>query len=243
MKLFFLMIGFFILTRPIQAGEIRTVQWNSKEMISVNLRMGKSTIIRFPEKPINIVIGNQNYYSIEFIGHDISIQTLFEFPTNLFVYTTRNVYGFVLNPSKKNWDDIIIVTNGYKDLFQKSSQGSPSGKKSIKSLETAKASKKPISIEIKKISRISNQKAYLIDFTVFNNTSTSLRSRHLKVSIFQSNKKLKFQSFALSDFKVNPNKFQRGRVLIRAKSNEDLRFDIKYKSLKGTYIISKEVLK
>ena len=70
-------------------------------MISVNLRMGKSTIIRFPEKPINIVIGNQNYYSIEFISHDISVQTLFEFSTNLFVYTTHNVYGFVLNPRKK----------------------------------------------------------------------------------------------------------------------------------------------
>ena len=130
MKFFFLTIGYFILTISVQAGQIRTVCWNSKEMISVNLKMGKSTIIRFPEKPINIVIGNQNYYSIEFISHDISIQTLFEFSTNLFVYTTHNIYGFVLNPKKENQDDIIIVTNSCEDLFQNPLKDSFSRKKS-----------------------------------------------------------------------------------------------------------------
>ena len=80
------LVCFFLLS-PLStfAGSIRTIHMNADKMKKIQLRMGQSTILRFSDKPQKIVVGNQNYYSAEFIGNDVTIQPLGKFNTNLFV--------------------------------------------------------------------------------------------------------------------------------------------------------------
>ena len=73
------------------AGQIRTIHMNPDKMRLVNLRMGQSTVLRFTDKPKKIVIGNQNYYSVEFIENDVTIQPLGRVKTNLFIYPPQEV--------------------------------------------------------------------------------------------------------------------------------------------------------
>ena len=93
------------------AGRVRTLKMNDKKMERVNLSLGKSTVLRFKSgRPQKIVVGNKNYYQIEFIGNDVTIQPLAVIPTNLFVYTEYQVYGFLLTTKKFGfYDDLVNV--------------------------------------------------------------------------------------------------------------------------------------
>ena len=93
-----------------QASGIRTAYVNDTRMHPINLKMGKASVLRFAEKPVKVVIGNQNYYSIEFIENDLTIQPLGKVETNLFVYTPYHTYGFILRVcSNCRYDDLVYV--------------------------------------------------------------------------------------------------------------------------------------
>lgn len=93
-----------------RAGGIRTVQVNDKKMQRVYLKMGRATVLRFTSKPKKVVIGNQNYYAVEFIDNDLTIQPQGRVATNLFVYTPYRTYGFNLRVcSNCRSDDLVFV--------------------------------------------------------------------------------------------------------------------------------------
>ena len=95
---------------PAMASGIRTVQINNSKMQAINLTMGRATILRFTSKPRKVVIGNQNYYSVEFINNDLTIQPLGKVATNLFVYTPYCTYGFTLRVCQScRSDDLVFV--------------------------------------------------------------------------------------------------------------------------------------
>ena len=93
-----------------RAGGIRTVQVNDKKMQRIYLKMGRATVLRFASKPKKVVIGNQNYYAVEFIDNDLTIQPQGRVATNLFVYTPYRTYGFNLRVcSNCRSDDLVFV--------------------------------------------------------------------------------------------------------------------------------------
>ncbi len=99
------------------ASGIRTVQVNNKKMQLVYLKMGRATVLRFTSKPKKVVIGNQNYYAVEFIDNDLTIQPLGKVETNLFVYTPYRTYGFILRVcSSCRADDLVFVK--WKSRYQ-----------------------------------------------------------------------------------------------------------------------------
>lgn len=92
------------------ATGIRTVRVNDQKMQPIKLRMGKASVLRFSEKPKKVVIGNQNYYAVEFIDNDLTIQPLGDVETNLFVYTPYHTYGFILKVCHAcSYDDLVYV--------------------------------------------------------------------------------------------------------------------------------------
>ena len=92
------------------ASGIRTVQVNAKKMQIIYLKMGRATVLRFTSKPKKVVIGNQNYYAVEFIDNDLTLQPQGKVETNLFVYTPYRTYGFILRVcSSCRSDDLVFV--------------------------------------------------------------------------------------------------------------------------------------
>ena len=93
------------------AGTVRTLLMNDKKMEPVRLALGKSTILRFPSPPKQTIVGNQNYYKIEFINNDVTIQPQAQIPSNLFVYTGTQTYGFLLTVQEQGeYDDFVKVS-------------------------------------------------------------------------------------------------------------------------------------
>lgn len=92
------------------AGQVRTLYANDKSMQSVFLAMGRSTVLRFDEKPKSTIVGNKNYLNVEYIGNDIALQPLGRTSTNMFVHTESQTYGLILKPgTESHYDDLVIV--------------------------------------------------------------------------------------------------------------------------------------
>ncbi len=110
MKHFILAWVLLCLPMMAMASGIRTMHVNNSKMQIINLKMGRATVLRFTAKPKKVVIGNQNYYAVEFIDNDLTIQPLGKVETNLFVYTPYRTYGFILRVcSSCRSDDLVFV--------------------------------------------------------------------------------------------------------------------------------------
>lgn len=78
----------------------------------IHLMTGRSTVLRFSSPPKKVVIGNQNYFSIEFIDSDVTLQPLANTTSNLFVYGDSFTYGFILKVDHSpEYDDLVFVKN------------------------------------------------------------------------------------------------------------------------------------
>lgn len=88
---------------------VRQVKSDDTQMESVYTSLGKATILDLENEPESILLGNSNYFQIATNGTDVSIQPIGRATTNLFVYTSRYRYGFVLYVDKGKHDDVIKV--------------------------------------------------------------------------------------------------------------------------------------
>ena len=169
-------------------------------MNPVHLGMGQSTVLRFQDKPRKIVLGNKNYYNLEFIKgqQDVTIQPLATVKTNLFVYTERKTYGFLLHPLARGvYDDLINVYWREKAQVFKAR---------LKIVERAKwirgnvILKRGLSATDFKVTRL--RRIILVDFNIINRSQKRQNLQGLEVMATRGRKRLSRQSFAVNVDKV-----------------------------------------
>ncbi|MDZ4661308.1 MAG: hypothetical protein SGJ18_06770 [Pseudomonadota bacterium] len=89
---------------------LRTVKCDESKMIEVYVKPSFSTIVNFPIKPDNVVLGGKNQFAIEYIKNDIALTALASNSrTNLFVYLFGRRCGFQLMASSLKHDNLILV--------------------------------------------------------------------------------------------------------------------------------------
>ncbi len=91
-------------------SSLRTVKCDESKMIEVYVKPSFSTIINFPVKPDNVVLGGKNQFAIEYIKNDLALTALSSNArTNLFVYLFGRRCGFQLMASGASHDNLILV--------------------------------------------------------------------------------------------------------------------------------------
>lgn len=235
-----ILVSILLFSSSAIAGQIRTIHMNADKMRSVNLKMGQSTVLRFTDKPKKIVIGNQNYYSVEFIENDVTIQPLGRIKTNLFVYTSHHVYGFVLNPnSGSNYDDIVNVRWSSQGIVLKQ-------RRRVKSFKEKRVGQriglKSVSVDILKVIINDKRGTHIIDFLVTNNTAKTIESKSLDFFLTKSGKRLKTQEFALISDELDPFHKIRGRLLVKLAEKSAFSFNVKHLNESARVIIHRRYL-
>lgn len=119
------------------AGRVRTLPASSQEMPIIHLMTGRSTVLRFSSSPKKVIIGNQNYFNIEFIDSDVTLQPLANTTSNMFVYGDGFTYGFILKVDHlADYDDLVFIRNKVPSFAQptveKASVKVPVTKKDLK---------------------------------------------------------------------------------------------------------------
>ena len=175
------------------AGKVRSLQATDNEMVTIHLKMGRSTVIRFREKPQKVVAGNQNYFNIEFIGKDVTIQPQAMVISNLFVYGKDRVYGFILKVGNSEYDDLVKVRWESSPLnfsFKKPKPASNNIHLALKGKLLLKVEK------IKKLNQ--NQQLYLMEVLLKNIFSQKIKVSLLKIFLTdRKGKRLESQSLFL----------------------------------------------
>ena len=108
------------------AGRVRTLPASSHEMPVINLMTGRSTVLRFSSPPKKVIIGNQNYFNIEFIDSDVTLQPLANTTSNMFVYGDGFTYGFILKVDHSaDYDDLVFIRNKLPSFAQPTGEKAP----------------------------------------------------------------------------------------------------------------------
>jgi len=230
--------SFAMLTMNVYAkkNEIREIFTNDKEMKTINLSLGRSTILSFTDKPVKVVAGNSNYINIEYVGTDLTLQPLAKVDTNLFVYTqNKTKYGFHLKVGGlEKYDDMVYVKFKGQEILKP--QGDLSPQVPLESF-TLKIGK--VEIVAKNLIRLRGTKTYALDFEVKNKNSKSLKLKSMQVFVSKNQQRLKGQQVVFDKDSVLMFDSARGRLFFTSEKVSGIKF---YATL-GKTIKEKNLLK
>lgn len=109
-----------IATRDSEAkSQLRIAKCEESKMTEVFVKPEFTTIINFPIRPENVVLGGKNQFTVDYIKNDIALTSLSSISrTNLFVYLLGRRCGFQLITSRQNYDNLILVRDSDEDKIK-----------------------------------------------------------------------------------------------------------------------------
>ena len=204
-------------------ANVRHLQVNDEQVPNIHLKMGRSTVIRFREKPQKVIVGNQNYFSIEFVGNDVTIQPQAMVTSNLFVYGKHRVYGFLLKVGGGEYDDLVKVR--WRSLspplsFKKKDQKT---KTKLIGGDIQLALKDKLLLRVEKIKQSKqNKKLYFMEVLLKNISLKQIKTSSLKIFLTGGKgERLKVQSL-FQDKGISKGSIGKVRLLFHAKEAQDL---------------------
>ncbi len=228
------------------AGVVRVVSTNGKSMASIRLRIGQSTVLRFPEKPKKVVLGNANYYSVEFIENDLALQPLGTVGTNLFVYGEKNVYGFLLSTrSAGRYDDLVHVqwenkAEARKALATVILKSSPVRKVSEPGINFGVG--KVLKANILQVKRFRNRDTYIVDVGLHNVTKNKLLLREVEFEATRAKRVLPMQKFVVMDGSIEANGKTLVRLFLELPEKRGFTLHVRLKDEAGSKIVPRRYL-
>ncbi len=206
-------------------------------MTPIYLKMGKSTVMRFVEKPKKVVIGNKNYYGLEFIENDLAIQPLGAVGTNLFVYSEHHTYGFLLTPGER-YDDLVFVRWKY-----------PSPEKKSEKQRVAKTATPNITfhagdlkITVQKIQGPSTFGLHIVDLLIENTAKAETSIAKLNLLASRSGKVVQNQSIVIDKDKLKSHEKAKARIILKLDSKNDFTLSVQLGNTAGKILIGRKFL-
>ena len=101
----------FVFIQKAQAkSSYRIVTCSDSKVMDIYVRPNFTTIVNFPIKPDNVVLGGKSLFNIEYIKNDLALTALTSHSnTNLFVYLYGRRCGFQLITSSQLQDAVVRV--------------------------------------------------------------------------------------------------------------------------------------
>lgn len=224
-------------------AKVRTAYLNDKKMEKVTLNMGKSTVLRFMEKPKKIVIGNQNYFNVEFINNDVTLQPQGIVNTNLFVYCENNTYGFVINVTAGGYCDDLVKIKWKPETRGILRQSSKIKKVfRLKKVEVIVQFDGLLKILIDSIWFNKKRNLYLMDLILKNEAQKSIKLSEIKLNLKKEGKRILKQFHVCKSEEVAPQEAVRIRMFTRLEKKKKFSIDIEYQGKKKTVTIQKKYL-
>lgn len=221
-----------------QRKEIREVDSNDRLMKVVNLTMGRSTVISFQDKPVKVVSGNSNYFNVEFVGNDLTLQPLSPVETNLFVYTEKGMkFGFLLKVGPASiYDDILYIK------WKSQNEIRMSALKPQKILQPFVLFNDGLEITVKRFSRLGEIKSYIFDFEVKNQKILRVKTDDIEIYVSRTNQKFVGQKLVWENDSIPFKQVSRARILTRIEQAQDFSLIIKVNGKEVKSIITKDYL-
>jgi hypothetical protein len=211
-------------------------------MIPINLKMGQSTILRFQERPKKVVLGNSNYYSIEFIDNDLAIQPQGAMTTNLFVYGMKNVYGFILRTSPSASYDDLVQVNLKGERLRVGTFSPESLLKEVSQPRLTLALTKNLRVTLEKVWTFERVGSYIFDFVIENGSLLALDTKKLSFAVSRRATKLGPQELVFRQTKIKPGGVGMARLFTNGNLKTDLQLTVAIDGKSAKVIIPRRLL-
>lgn len=221
-----------------QRKEIREVDTNDRLMKVVNLTMGRSTVISFQDKPVKVVSGNSNYFNVEFVGNDLTLQPLAPVETNLFIYTEKGMkFGFLLKVGPVAvYDDILYIK------WKSQNEIRMSALKPQKTLQPFILMVDGLEVSVKGFSRLGEIKSYIFDLEVKNQKVLRVKTDDVQIFVCRANQRFIGQKLVWEKDAIPFKQVSRARILTRIEQVQDFSLIIKVNGKEVKSIITKDYL-
>lgn len=218
--------------------EIREVDTNDRLMKVVNLTMGRSTVISFKEKPVKVVSGNSNYFNVEFVGNDLTLQPLAPVETNLFVYTEKGAkFGFLLKVGPVSvYDDILYIN------WKSQSEILIKRMKPQKLMQPFKLVGSGLEINVRQFKRFREMKTYFFDFEIINHGKGKIHTPSVDIFVCRRNQRFIGQKLVWEKDEIDIGGQSRARLLTRIEQAQDFSLIIKINGKEVRSTITKDYL-
>ena len=190
----------------VTGGTVRNLSMDDGAMERIRLAPGRSTILRFIEKPHKIVMGNQSHYKTEFIENDVAIRPQGFSSTNLFVYTAGGgIFGFILTTHEEgDYDDLVKI-------HRKHNKGRY-GLKDPGEKQSPRLSTKSLALKVEKIERVGKGLLAVL-LSVENNTTATIGARDIRPFVTQGGRRA-FQKLYLKKHVLEGGKSMEARIVL-----------------------------
>src|ERR1035441_4767317 len=99
----------FLLLSFAQASQVKELKLKPQEVGIVNTAVGYSTVVQLSQKPLNVVIGDQSAFRVEFINDSITLKPLRPgAKTNLFIFTENDRFNLTIRVGKASAVDYVV---------------------------------------------------------------------------------------------------------------------------------------
>lgn len=118
---------------------IRAVVATDSAVIPVRCSLGYSTILDFPSRPLTAVLGDQDAFKLEYIGHALTLKPLLpKARSNLFVFTDGARYNFLIETGQKARPDLVVKVTFEEKSYPVRVEGAPSERPQDAALQVTK---------------------------------------------------------------------------------------------------------
>ncbi len=228
------------------ADGVRIVRVRGDEIAPIYLNLGKSTVLRFRERPKKIVIGNQNYFGVEYIDNDVALQPTGAVKTNLFVYTESRTYGFHLIVGSSRYDDLVrvewdLLQNSRKRLAEPSVSRRFEKKKVFENLSVLLG--KDILLKVLKIQYSPAHDMYVLDMTITNKSNSPMDFSKLKLIANRKGVSLSRQILVKEAELINAKGSGLLRLFFKPEKQDDISISIDMNTEHVSFNVAKVYLK
>jgi len=97
-----------LLSQIASASLVKELKLKPKDVGIINTAIGYSTVIQLTSKPLNVVIGDQASFRVEFINDSITLKPIKPAKTNLFIFTENDRFNLTVKTGQPGSVDYVV---------------------------------------------------------------------------------------------------------------------------------------
>ena len=93
-------------------ADARTIKCDESKVMPIYVRVNFATVVNFPVKPDNVLLGSNNQFGVQYIKNDIALTALGPSSnTNMYVYLFGRRCAFVLTTTPVHADSVVRIVD------------------------------------------------------------------------------------------------------------------------------------
>ncbi|HLB59835.1 MAG TPA: TrbG/VirB9 family P-type conjugative transfer protein [Bdellovibrionota bacterium] len=183
-----------------------------KSISTIHTSVGYTSLIELPDRPRNVVIGDQDAFKVEFLGNTLAVKPLMSgVRTNLFIFTESDRFNCTLVSGSTSQVDYIVRLESNTPEVVRLNLLKTNGLYSVQLFDLKRGRRTAINT---------------LRFKIINDTDSKILLDPYQINILLKNRPLPIESIFLESKSVKPHQAIEGNIVFKNESREKIVFEM-----------------